>query len=1185
MLAVAMPANAALTEAQIQSILSLLQSFGVDAATYSNVDKSLRGQATTGTAAPSSACPYTWSRNLTAGSTGDDVMKLQKFLNSDAATQVAASGAGSPGNETSSFGPATKAAVVKFQTKNDISPAAGYFGALSRAKANSLCSGTVATPTTPAAPGTPAPVVVTPLGSGLTVSKSANQPANSLAPGGAARVPFTKVDLTASADGAVVVNSLVVERQGVAADTSFTGIVLMNEDGTLIGIEKTLNSSHQVTVGTDFTIPAGTTKTVTIGANTDTAANLGGESGEVPSLAVVAVNTAATVHGSLPIVGASHTINSSLSIGSISDVARGSLDPGTNQTKEVGVKGYTFSSVKLTAGSVEDLTLKSIRWYQSESASAGDIENAKTIVDGVDYPVTVSGRYYQTIFPSGGLLIKKGFSKDISIKADIIGGSDRKVDFDIDRRTDVHLVGNTYGYGILPAFGASDPTDDTAAFSSVNNPYYDAAQVTVSVGTMNVSSWSSGVPAQNVAVNLSDQPIAGFTIDVKGEAISVGAMTFNFLIDDSNNSQTNLGLADITNVVLVDSNGKILAGPKDGSGATANSGTIQLTDTITFPTGITNVILKAKLGTDFVTNNTVAASTTPSSDFTTVTGQVTGNTITPAPTSAVTGTTQTLKTGAFTVSVSSQPTARTIISGAKQFEFARYILDVTQSGEDVRVTSLPVYYDTSGTRTDLTNCKFYDGTATTATAMTTGTNVKNPATADTASSTTITFDGSGIILPKGTSKTLSLRCDIKTGVTALYWWGLDGDATYTGATGQTSGQTIAETFNDANGQVMTAAASGSYTVANDTSVLFKAVQAGASDVTLAKYRFDAGATEDVTLKAIALELGNTASNTTSDFVGQKVSIWNGATKVGEAQFGLGTNLDNATSTLTIPVKVPRSDSVTLTVKGDLSTQDINSVVGAYGAVLSINYDGNNNGLNGNYGTGADSGITIDGTSADTAANAVKIYRGLITVEDVTTTASLTAGTDLYKIKLTAAAGRDVTLSAITFEVNTVGLTEVSGIQLFGPGGAINATGVATSTSLTAAVAGDGPWRLKMVFDDAAVDRVLQAGTSKTFTLRASTISTLSAANTETLSVRLMSDTAEPSGVQAGAVYDASAHMSTVREVLNSASTTDRFVWSPNSTTTLIAETASNSATDWTNGYGLPGYPTVGQDMPTRVFTH
>src|SRR5205823_5233811 len=108
--------------------------------------------------------------------------------------------------------------------------------------------------------------------------------------------------------------------------------------------------------------------------------------------------------------------------------------------------------------------------------------------------------------------------------------------------------------------------------------------------------------------------------------------------------------------------GTVLAGPKDGT-ATTHSGTVTLTDTVTFPIGITHVILKAKLGTDFDTNDTIAASTTPSG-WGTVIGQNTGRTVTPAPSSAVTGATQTVKAAALSITVSSQPPAQTVIAGA-----------------------------------------------------------------------------------------------------------------------------------------------------------------------------------------------------------------------------------------------------------------------------------------------------------------------------------------------------------------------------------------------------------------------------------------------------------------------------------------------------------------------------------------
>lgn len=79
------------------------------------------------------ASPSGFYRDLQVGAVGPDVLSLQQFLNSKGFT-VSFLGAGSPGLETSTFGPATRAALIRFQATNGIVPASGYFGPITRGK-------------------------------------------------------------------------------------------------------------------------------------------------------------------------------------------------------------------------------------------------------------------------------------------------------------------------------------------------------------------------------------------------------------------------------------------------------------------------------------------------------------------------------------------------------------------------------------------------------------------------------------------------------------------------------------------------------------------------------------------------------------------------------------------------------------------------------------------------------------------------------------------------------------------------------------------------------------------------------------------------------------------------------------------------------------------------------------------
>src|SRR3989344_4228675 len=262
-------AQAALSQSQIDSILGLLDSFGVDSATRNSVQSALTGQPTTGTPSTGgsiSGIPsgFSFNTNLSAGSTGNDVIYLQILLNSNSATQLASSGVGSSGNESTFYGPLTASGVSKFQelyassvlTPSGLSSGTGYFGPSSRAKANSLLGSVVTPPPTGGVTTTPPPVG----GNTLGVSLASDQPGD----GNIAKssnTNFTKVTFTAGSSD-VTVSKAFVARTGLSANSDWENVKFIDMNGIRVGSVGSFNVNNKSTITfvPALSVPAGTSK-------------------------------------------------------------------------------------------------------------------------------------------------------------------------------------------------------------------------------------------------------------------------------------------------------------------------------------------------------------------------------------------------------------------------------------------------------------------------------------------------------------------------------------------------------------------------------------------------------------------------------------------------------------------------------------------------------------------------------------------------------------------------------------------------------------------------------------------------------------------------------------------------------------------------------------------------------------
>lgn len=947
------------------------------------------------------------TKNLSQGMRDAEVSTLQSGLASDPTVYP-------EGLVTGYFGPLTRAAVIRYQEKYaseilasvGLSAGTGFVGPSTRAKFNAQYGGAVSGGT----PGQP-PVVV---GSGqIGVYLAPNTPAASVAPAGASNVPFLAVNLTAPATGAVRVDSMIVHRTGVGASTDFDNVYLY-EGNTRLTTGRSVNSStnnaefHSL----NLTVPAGTTRTILVTADTASAA----AAGNVNAFELV---SASSVVGSGPVAGTFPIRGNNISIAAASAGTITIDTPVDGSNPKVGETNVKIGSFRVTVGAAEDVELRRIAFFQAGSISRAGLSNLRLNYLGQTL-ATVSGldsRDLAVFALATPFLIEKGNSRTFEIWADI--GSSTKnndtVKFYIDENTDVYAVGRTYGHGAAVTATALDGT--TA----------DTEEVDVTVQGGQVTITFNGPAAKDIAPDAEDVELYNFTLTSQAN-IEVREMLIR-LTGSETNAFDDIKVYNVTKGIVV-------MGPTDTS-TSASTTNITYSDRFTMNAGESNVFsiradLAASGAVGVIDGNTIQVDlgqgATAPFGASAIRNLDNNQFITDiVPSGVVTGNTHTIRTTSLTLTLAGTPTSQTYVRGTANVDLVGFNFKAS-TAQDITITSMNVTVlgddDTSGV--------FVAGQLTSTSSVadrvssvwlvdqSSGTTLAGPESVNTTTGVA-QFSGVNYTVPAGQTKTIVVRTNLNS--SALSNANADRikveiEATTDVTARDPQGNTVNPGTADPNGTTadsgtrVTIADTGSMTVVkapDDTESEIGLVVAGKSNVTLAKFRFTA---TNEALRVDKVEFRTGAENI-DEITG--LSVWDGATQIGSA---ITPSLSGSTSVASFNFAgngfvVPKDGSKTITVKGNLNTVTGGADSGTSTTITlsALNFEAK--------GTGVGSNTTLTSFGGEVSGNAKHVRKTVPTVSFTGGDSVLTAGEKvLMKFTVAADSAEQVSLYQFRFSITT-----------------------------------------------------------------------------------------------------------------------------------------------------------------------
>ncbi|MFC1598725.1 beta strand repeat-containing protein [Patescibacteria group bacterium] len=523
-------------------------------------------------------------------------------------------------------------------------------------------------------------------GGALSISLASDSPAGQSVPGGAVTpatdVIFTKINLTAGS-AAVDVSKIRVTRTGLSADADLASLKLLS-GATQLDTAQTLNSSHQATFNVNRTIAANSTLVVTVMGNL--AVTAGANSAEFRigiASSTDVVSNASSVTGA-PVWGNTMTaVNTN--VGALTIAQSGSM-PALGSTVDLNAT-ETFFGMRLTAGSVEDVQINSftLKTGNNSSINVGDLTEIEVINDTTGDTIatmtdTEANGDIVVDLMGDPLILEKGNTRDIIVRAKVVDGAGRVVAFDIHDGVSfmINAVGKLYGFGVA----LNDGGGWTVVTTGVG------VGVTVNQGTVTVSKSDTSPAAGNIPIGGTEITVADFAYDLQGEDVRFGTTVVSLNVVSAV-AGVSLCTVILDNVKLVDGSGDVLAGPVSPTG-TVGGGvcTATFSSSYELPNGDNTVSVQLNTTSSILAGDTVNA-TINTALFTNVRGLTSNRVITPAPAATViTANAQTVQGPLLGVEMGATPIAGNVVAGKTGMWIAYVGLDASAGGEDIRVQNM-----------------------------------------------------------------------------------------------------------------------------------------------------------------------------------------------------------------------------------------------------------------------------------------------------------------------------------------------------------------------------------------------------------------------------------------------------------------------------------------------------------------